>query len=357
MTAATSTVVRFGILGTARIASKVGRAISRAVGATVSAVASRDVNRARTWVAQHTCASPTAPDDDSGFLDTSAAVRTHGDYQALLDDPEVDAVYIPLPTSLHAPWTIRAAERGKHVLCEKPLAMNASQAHEMAAACRAHRVQFLDGVMWYHHTRTAVIQRVIRSGELGDLRRVTLGFSFNATDFRPDNIRYQRELGGGVLGDLGWYCVGASLWTFDDLPVRVFATGKYRDDVDVNFSALMWFSGDRVASFDCAFDTTTRRWLEVAGAERSIVCDDFVIPWNPASARFWVHGQDGQVRQEACDACLQEVRMVERFCDAVRGGPQLDEFVTRALATQHVCDHLDRAARSGQIVDVAPPPW
>jgi len=153
--------VRWGILGTARIATKVAAAIHQAQGAQLSAIASRSADRAQQWQAEH------------------KAERHYGSYQALLGDPEIDAVYIPLPPSLHAEWTIKAAQQGKHVLCEKPIAMSALEAREMVNACEHHNVQFMDGVMWYHHPRCKQMQDVIKQGQLGPLRRVTSAFTFN----------------------------------------------------------------------------------------------------------------------------------------------------------------------------------
>lgn len=345
--------IRFGILGTARIAAKVGRAIVAAQGATLAAVASRNEDRAQNWVARHT-RTAAANAGEAAFLDAGNSVRALGGYEALLDDPAIDAVYIPLPPSLHAEWTIRAAERGKHVLCEKPLAANLAEARQMADACRTNRVCLMDGVMWAHHERTAAMRRVIDSDELGSLRRVTSAFSFNATDFSPDNIRFQKELAGGVLGDLGWYCVGATLWALGDLPERVFASARYHNDVDVSLSAMLWFAGDRTASFDCAYNITMRKWIEIAGAKGSLVCDDFVLPWNPEQARFWVHGRDGKASQQAFSGCIQELRMIERFCDSVRHNSPDDSFVRSSLATQEVCDALASSARSGRVIEIEP---
>lgn len=341
--------IRWGILGTARIATKVGRAIAQAEGSTIAAVASRDRERAQAWIAAHTGATGGA---EAGFLSFEQPPRAYGDYEALLADPDVDAVYIPLPPSLHAEWTIKAAERGKHVLCEKPLALSVAETRAMADACRACGVQLMDGVMWVHHERTAAMGRVLRSGTLGKLRRVTSAFSFDARDFAADNIRFQRTLGGGSLGDLGWYCVRATLWAFGSLPRRVFGSARYRDDVDLNFSALLWFDGERMASFDCAFDTTMRKWFEIAGTDGSLVCDDFVMPREPAKARFWVHDREGKAVQEDHPGGIQEVRMIETFAGIIRSGRLEQGWVDDALATQRVCDALDRSARAGEPVDL-----
>ncbi len=132
--------VPWGILGTANIAAGVGQAMDAAQGAELVAVASRDGERARSWGAAR------------------GLQRTYAGYEALLEQDDIEAVYIPLPPSLHMEWTIKAAERGKHVLCEKPLAANAAEARAMVSACRANQVQLMDGVMWVHHRRTAMMK-------------------------------------------------------------------------------------------------------------------------------------------------------------------------------------------------------
>jgi predicted dehydrogenase len=343
--------VRWGILGTARIASKLARAICAARGAQLAAVASRDVHRARSWIDQHTVGHPQA-DSALAFLPAGAPIASFGSYLDLLRQPDIDAVYIPLPPALHCEWTCAAAAHGKHVLCEKPLAMNFGEAERMKDACLSAGRQLMDGVMWSHHERTPAMKRILASGELGRLRRVTSAFTFNTADLRPDNIRFQRALGGGALGDVGWYCIRATLWALGDLPERVQATARYERDVEVNLSATLWFSGERMASFDCGFDTTWRKWVEIAGTQGSLVCDDFVNPWDAAKARFWTHDGQGKATQHDFPGCIQEVRMIEVFSDIVRSGCLDPTWVDAALDTRIVCDALDRAARSGEVVRV-----
>jgi len=343
--------IRWGILGTAKIASKVGRAIHDARGACVAAVASRNLERAQAWVAQHTVgnAPPIGP---LPFLPAGSSVATYGSYLELLRDPQIDAVYIPLPPSLHCEWTCLAAEHGKHVLCEKPLAMSFSEAERMIDACQSADRQLMDGVMWLHHDRTLAMRSELSSGALGRLRRVTAAFTFNATEFGAGNIRFQRDLGGGALGDIGWYCIGAVLWAFGDLPEKVFATARFENDVDMNLSATLWFSGERMASFDCGFDTTWRKWMEIAGTTGSLVCDDFVNPWDIAKARFWVHDSQGKPTKHEFPGCVQEVRMIENFSEGIRSGTLNSSWPQAALDTQRVCDAIARAARTGEIVEL-----
>lgn len=340
--------VRWGILGTARIATKVGQAIQLSQAAELIAVASRETERARTWILDHTTTSP-ATAERPVFLPPDAPIRAFGSYDELLEDPGIDAVYIPLPPSLHCEWTIKAAALGKHVLCEKPLAMDLVEARDMAQVCRSRNVQLMDGQFWLHHPRTVAMKEIITAGSLGELRRVTAAFSHNPQNYRPDNIRFERELGGGALFDLGWYCVSAALWAFDDVPERVFATARYRNDVDMNLSGTLWFPGDRIATFDCGFDTAMRKWFEIAGTDGSIVCDDFVAPWDVDKARFWIHENHGKANQQSFSGVIQQVRMIEHFSEIVRSGRLEERWPRAALATQSVCDALAQSARTNTV--------
>lgn len=327
-------LIHWGVLGTARIAEKVGAAIRAADAAELTLIASRSAERAAAWANEH------------------QAVRSVGSYEALLDDPEIDAVYIPLPPSMHREWTVRAAEAGKHVLCEKPLAATTADAEEMAAACREHGVQLMDGVMWVHHPRAAAIQDVLDSGELGRLRRVTSAFTFNWPEIPTGEFRLERGMGGGSLLDLGWYCVGATIRCFGGLPERVYGSARFRREVDMNFSGLMWYDRERTGAFDCGFETSMRRWLEVAGDEGSLVCDDFTRPYDAEKPRFWRHGQSGKTGECIVPGPIQEVAMIERFCNIVRSGDLEDHWPQTAVDVQRVCEALDRSAREERVVEL-----
>lgn len=329
-----SNQLRWGVLGTARIAEKVGAAIHAAPNASLDVIASRDINRAQQWAEQHNVA------------------RAVGSYEAVLKDPNIDAVYIPLPPSMHAEWTMAAAEAGKHVLCEKPLAGNADEAVAMIKACEERDVQFMDGVMWLHHPREADMRAVLNSGELGSLTHLAAAFTFRWPTVPKDDFRTKREYGGGCLLDLGWYCVGVALWAFGEMPESVFGSAQLRNDVDMHFNGLMHFSGNRTASLNCGFDTVMRRWVEVAGTERSLVCDDFTRPWKEEKPRYWVHQPDGSADERVSAGSNQETCMVEAFCEAVLSGKRRPEWHLRAVQTQQICAALDESARSGQIVQL-----
>jgi predicted dehydrogenase len=329
-----STPLRIGVLGTGRITRKVGPAIDRTPEAELTAVASRSADRAAAW------------------KDEFGANRSYGSYAELLDDSDLDAVYIALPPSLHREWTVKATERGLHVLCEKPLAPTLAEAVEMADACRRHDVQLLDGVMWIHTPRAAMIRSILDAGTLGSLKRVTSAFSFRADAWSGDEFRRHAELGGGSLLDLGWYCIGASLWAFGELPKRVWGRGVWRgDSADTIFSGQLHFPGSGSASFDCGFETAMRKWIEIAGDAGSLVCDDFTRPWSPKKARFWLHDADGQSAEQRSEPFLQEDCLVSQFCRLARSGPE-HVWADFAVDVQRVCDALMRSARSGTIVEI-----
>ena len=327
--------VRWGILGTARIAEKVVAGIHAADHARAAVIGSRDAARAAAWAAEHQVAEST------------------GSYQAVLDHPDVEAVYIPLPNNLHREWTIRAAECGKHVLCEKPLGLDTAQATEMAAACREHGVQLMDGVMWVHHPRFASMHDTLTNGSLGRLRRVTSAFSFCFDEVPEDDIRLSRETGGGSLLDLGWYCARVTWWAFGGLPERVFATARYHRDVDMNLSAMLWYDDERMASFDCGFDIELRKWFEVAGSDASLVCDDFLSPWDESRPRHWIHNRAGLVSEERTAPDVDQVAMmIGRFSEIVRTGELDQQLTDDAIATQRICEAVERSARSEEIVEL-----
>ena len=322
--------VRWGILSTASIATKVARAINLAQNAELVAVASRTEERAAAWAQKHNV--PIA----------------YGTYDALLSDPSLDAIYIPLPPSMHAEWTIRAAEHGKHVLCEKPLSANSDEATLMADACQQNGVQLMDGVMWVHHERTEMMQQQLIN--LGKLRRVTAAFTFNWSSIPTDNIRAKSELAGGSLGDLGYYCVRAILWAFEEMPTRVFATARYKVGVDFNLTGILWFEDDRIATFDCGFDTGLRKWFEVAGTKASLVCDDFTVPTSEESSRFWAHGPKNEKHETG--PCIQEVNMIERFSGIVQSDNLEPGWADVAVNTMRVCDALRESDQRGEIVSL-----
>src|SRR5437867_2606778 len=206
--------LRWGILGVAKINDRLLPGFRGAANAHLVAIASRSLEKAA--AAARAAKIPVA----------------HGSYEALLADRNIDAVYIPLPNSLHAEWTHKAADAGKHVLCEKPLAPTAAEARAVVDYCRSKKVKLMDGFMWPHHARTARLRQLLDSGAIGEVRHVAGTFTF-ALGEDATNIRLQRDMAGGSLLDVGCYPVYGIRWAFADEPARAFATATMRQGVDV----------------------------------------------------------------------------------------------------------------------------
>ncbi len=253
------TDLRWGILSTADIArKKVIPGIQGADRCTVVAIASRDVERARAAAAE--AGIPTA----------------HGSYEALLADTAVDAVYIPLPNHLHMEWAIAAARAGKHVLCEKPLAMTAADAQRMVAACEDAGVRLMEAFMYRLHPSWVAVRDLLASGRIGRLTAVESWFSYYNDD--ATNIRNIQAFGGGALFDIGCYSVNLSRMLFNGEPTRVQAS-ILRDPlsgVDIRTSALLEF-GDGLATFTCATRAEDDQRVEIYGTDGRISVE---IPFN-----------------------------------------------------------------------------
>jgi predicted dehydrogenase len=252
--------VRWGILSTADIGmKKVTPAIQRADNCEVVAIASRDADRAA------------AAASELGIP------ASYGSYEELLAAEDIDAVYIPLPNDLHARWTIAAAEAGKHVLCEKPLAMDLAEARTMIEACETAGVLFAEAFMYRQHPSWVEAMRLIREGAIGELLAVQTWFSYFNDD--PTDIRNRMENGGGALMDIGCYAINMSRMLFEGEPSSVHASVR-RDPtmgIDILTSAILEFPGGGQASFTCSTRTEPDQRVHIVGATGRI---DIEIPFN-----------------------------------------------------------------------------
>ncbi|NEE03711.1 Gfo/Idh/MocA family protein [Phytoactinopolyspora halotolerans] len=251
--------VRWGVLGCAAIAvNKVIPAMLQADNCDIVGIASRDADRAAAAAAQ------------------LGLRRSYGSYQELLDDPEIEAVYIPLPNNLHAEWTLRAADAGKHVLCEKPLAMDAAEAAEMVAGCRKAGVKLMEAFMYRLHPSWVRVRELVAEGRIGELKVVDGFFSYNNTD--PANIRNIAELGGGGLMDIGCYPINVARMMFGSEPTSVQAS-VHRDRVfgtDTLTSAVLDFDG-RHAKLTCSTQLEHHQRVHLVGTEGWLLVE---IPFN-----------------------------------------------------------------------------
>jgi predicted dehydrogenase len=255
----TTGVLRWGVLGTAKIARRaVIPAIQNSERGTVVAVASRESGRA------------TAVAED---LD---GARAYGSYEDLLAADEVDAVYIPLPNHLHAEWTVRAAEAGKHVLCEKPLTLDAEEAQRVIARCDAAGVLLQEAFMYRFHPQWERVGQLVADGEIGDVTAIQAWFSYFNDD--PANIRNVAAFGGGALMDIGCYPISVARFVLGAEPDEVRATVRTDPEsgVDVMTSAILRF-GDTQATFTVATRATPGQWVHVVGTHGRITVE---IPFN-----------------------------------------------------------------------------
>ncbi len=356
--------VRWGILGTAQIARKNWKAIQQSGNSVVSAVASRDPARSRRFIAECQAAAP-----------FRKVPRAAGSYEELLIAPDIEALYIPLPTGLRKRWVLRAAQAGKHVVCEKPCAVSVADLREMLAACRRHGVQFMDGVMFMHSRRLDRLRQVLDDGRsVGSVRRIGSAFSFCAPpEFFATDIRTHSALEPlGCLGDLGWYCVRFALWALNwQMPTRV--TGRILSEVrrrgspaavPTEFSGELVFTEGVSAGFYCSFRTENQQWVHVSGTRGCVYVPDFVLPYAGKEVAFEIR-QDA-FRASGCDFRIephtrrvtlaehdhghptaQEARQFRNFARQVRSRGLNDSWPAVALQTQQVVSACLKSARAG----------
>ena len=356
---------RWGILGAAFIAQKNWQAIRDAGNATLVAVASRDVGRAQAFIDQCQASAPHA-----------VVPEAMGGYDALLARPDIDAVYIPLPTGLRKEWVIKAAQAGKHVLAEKPVGCTMDDVAEIIAVCEKHRVQFMDGVMFMHGRRLQHLRGVV-DNEVGPVRHIATQFSFMSDDeFQRSNIRAHGKLEPlGCLGDLGWYCLRFTLWAMNEVaPVQV--TGRIHSEtrqtadspaVPLEFSGTLTFADGASASFYCSFTTSNAQWAIVSGAKGLLQVSDFVLPFsgNQTSYRltrseFTLNGCRADMHEGAKSVGLdepsnnapgsQESGLFQTFSQLVLSGQPDPRWPQISLLTQRVLDACLLSARKGSEV-------
>ena len=270
------------------------------------------------------------------------AARAYRDYGALLDDPEVQAVYVPLPNSLHREWVERAAAAGKHVLCEKPLAPTPADAEAMAAACAAAGVTLLEAYMTPFHPRAMAIETLVASGRLGALRFARAAFT-GVLDRRDDH-RWRPEMGGGALLDVGIYCVAPLLAAAGRTPARVEAVAALaKSGVDASFSGWLDFGDGFTATIECSFDAPERQFLEIVGTEAALLVDRAHTP-GPEDAAITLRHRDGRLEEIIAGAANPYRTMIEHFQSVVRGEAAPHRSCAASITLLTVLERLRAAA-------------
>jgi len=315
--------LRWGVISTSNIGrAAVNPAIRASGNGELLAIASRSESKARE------------------FAEKMDVPTYYGAYEALLDDERIDAVYIPLPNSLHREWTGKAAEKGKHILCEKPLALNAAECNEMDAAARASGVKLMEAFMYRFHPQTEKVLEMVRSGVVGDLRMIRSAFTFRVT--KPDNIRLRPDLGGGALMDVGCYCVNISRTVVGLEPVEVQAFAQSGSSgVDEQMAGTLRFPNGVLAQFDCALTMERREEYEVAGTDAYLRVPAAFLP-GIGDTVIYEHRGRGDVIEHRVAGVDEYRLMVEHFADCVLNDRPLRYTAAEAAQNMRVIESLYR---------------
>jgi predicted dehydrogenase len=324
--------VRWGVLGAAHIATaKVIPGMQRGRWSRIVAIASR------------------APDRARAAADAAAIPRAYGSYEELLADAEIEAIYNPLPNHLHVPWSIRAAEAGKHVLCEKPIGLSAAEVRELRSVRDRTGVHIAEAFMVRTHPQWLAVRELVHSGRIGQLRLVSAHLSYFKRD--QQDIRYRPEYGGGGLMDVGCYAITLSRWLFGQEPKVVIASVETDPDlqVDVLTSALLRFPSGQ-ATFSCSMQLVPYQRIHVFGTRGRI---EIEIPMNTPPDRpcriFLDDGRDlfgGGIQTIAFDAIDHYTLQGDGFSRAVRGAGTIAVPLEDSIANMAVIDALFRSAET-----------
>lgn len=327
--------LRWGVLGVAKIAvDKVIPAMQRAPHAEVVGIASRDLAKAQ------------------GAARALGLAKAYGSYEALLADPDIEAVYNPLPNHLHVPWSIRALESGRHVLCEKPIALSVAEAQTLVAAAAARpNLKLMEAFMYRHHPQWVTARRLVADGQIGQLRTIQTCFSYFNRD--PHNVRNQAALGGGGLMDIGCYGISLARFLFGCEPRRGFAVIDYDPEfhTDRLVSAVLDFGGG-TSTFTCGTQLAPYQRVQIFGSEGRI---EIEIPFNAPpdrACRLW-HQTAAGTRQITCDVCDQYTIQGELFSQAVLDDTPVPTPIEDAVANMRVIEALARSGQRGAWENIA----
>jgi predicted dehydrogenase len=347
MTTSHQTPLRMGILGCANIAKQFARDVADSPLVSIQAVASREQSKA-----QH-------------FAQTFGIARAHGSYEALLADNALDAIYIPLPNSMHAEWAIRAMQAGKHVLCEKPLALNLVEVTRMFDVARQHGVMLLESYPYWFQPQTRDLLACLNSDKIGEVRSMEASFGFTLGN--PDiNIRMKPELGGGALLDAGSYPISLMRLVMGCAPERVLAHANWASTgVDISLMATLFYADGRRAQMSCAMDTANHRRATIVGSHGTVeteylnhTSDSHTHAWGylPSQLRVRPGIANSIPFEEVHSASGSGFRFAaEAFATVVREGDMA--AIERAAAASHdiaaTLDAIQTSARTGQMTTLA----
>lgn len=322
--------LRWGIMGTARIVRKTIPALQQTKNGEVVGIASRTEEKAREYADKH------------------GIPQAFGSYEMLLASSDIDAVYLPLPNALHLEWILKSLDAGKHVLCEKPLVMNAAECEQIARKAGETGLTVLEGFMYRFHPRFEKLQELLAAGAVGELTFVHVAHTFDAGG--EDNIRWYTGLGGGALFDTGGYCVNVSRMVTGQEPSGLTAYGNYRDAsdggrIDTSIAGMLRFPGGATALFDTGVNLERRNYLEITGTKGRLYLENpFSLLEEDSVLEEHHFGQEAAYHQIKGENHF--VRMGEHFADSVLNGTPLRYGLMDAANNAGVLEALDRAARN-----------
>jgi predicted dehydrogenase len=321
--------VRWGILSTANIGvEKVIPGMQQGEYCEITAIASRDLGKAQAAAEQ------------------LGIPKAYGSYEELLADPQVEAVYNPLPNHLHVPWSIKIIEAGKHVLVEKPIGLTSSEGQELVDAAKAHpKLKVMEAFMYRHHPQWQRAKQLVSEGKIGELRTIQTFFSYFLLD--PDNVRNKADIGGGGLMDIGCYCISLSRFIFDVEPERVCGIVEYDPvmKVDRLASAMMDF-GRGTSTFTCATQLVPYQRVNIFGTEGRV---EIEIPFNAPPDRpckMW-HQHGDEIEEILVDICDQYTIQGDLFSQAVLNDTEVPTPLEDAVANMKVIEAIIQSAKSG----------
>ncbi len=321
--------IRWGVLSTANIGmKKVLPAMQAGKYCDITAIASRNLDKAR------------------AAAEKLGIPKAYGSYEELLADSEIDAVYIPLPNHLHMPWSIKALDAGKHVLCEKPIGLTSAEAQELVDAASSHPdLKVMEAFMYRHHPQWQLARRLVTNGKIGELRTIQSFFSYYNAD--PDNIRNNPAIGGGALMDIGCYEISLSRFIFGAEPRRVFGIIE-RDpqfQTDRLTSGILDF-GNGTSTFTCSMQLTPYQRVNIFGTEGRI---EIAIPFNAPPdkpSKMW-HQRGDEVEEIVLDICDQYTIQGDLFSRAILNDTDVPTPLSDAVANMKVIEAVVRSAERG----------
>lgn len=321
--------VRWGIMSTASIGKRsVIPGIQESNRNVVEAVASRSLENAQS------------------FANELGIPKAYGSYEELLNDPAIDAVYIPLPNHLHKEWTLKAAKAGKHILCEKPIAINETEAREMVDVCNEAGVILAEAYMYRHQKRYEDIKTLIHNGEIGDIRGIHGVFTFNGAQ-DTGNIRFTKEWGGGSIYDVGCYPISAARFLLDEEPSAVTTHAFFspdHGDVDMMASGIMEFSNGVALTFDCGMWAEFRNELEILGSKGRIVMKEAFL-----GDQSYEIIKDGQINKISDENINPYALQADNFADGVLDGKPIkfpsDDIISNIRAVKGALTSAEKQER------------